>query len=158
VARVEDPGADGALAPVGRAGKEELLSVPRIQHVTITVADSADLPSVERFYSILGGIPLVRPERLQQDTPGAWLGFGDTQLHLVLGTPVEEPAHFALDLGGDTEYDRVLEALRGEGFSSRTSRDLWGARRSVVYDPAGNRVELFGVAPPSIPEDAASGE
>ena len=125
---------------------------PRIQHVTITVPDRTELPSVERFYSILGGVPLVRPEALQRDTPGAWLGFGDTQVHLVLGPPVAEPAHFAVDLGGEEEYDQVLDALRAEGFTPEAHRDLWGARRSFVKDPAGNMLELFESPPPSTPE------
>jgi catechol 2,3-dioxygenase-like lactoylglutathione lyase family enzyme len=125
---------------------------PRIQHVTITVPDGVDLPTVERFYSILGGVSLVRPEALEQDTPGAWLGFGETQVHLILGKPVAEPAHFAVDLGGAEEFDRVLESLSAEGFSPEPHRDLWGARRSFVKDPAGNLVELFESPPPSIPE------
>ncbi len=125
---------------------------PRIQHVTITVPDQMDLPLVERFYSVLGGVPLVRPKPLQEDTPGAWLGFGETQVHLVLGKPVAEPAHFAVDLGGNMEYDRVLEKLSAEGFSPEPHRDLWGARRSFVNDPAGNLVELFESPPPSTPE------
>lgn len=129
-----------------------MAATPRIQHVTITVADRKDLPSVERFYSLIGGVPLVRPEPLQEDTPGAWLGFGETQVHLVLGKPVAEPAHFAVDLGGKEEYDRVLENLSREGFSTEPHRDLWGARRSFVNDPAGNLVELFEFPPSSIPE------
>jgi catechol 2,3-dioxygenase-like lactoylglutathione lyase family enzyme len=136
-----------------------MAATPRIQHVTITVADRGDLPSVEQFYSLIGGVPLVRPEPLQEDTPGAWLGFGETQVHLVLGQPVGEPAHFAVDLGGEAEFDRVIEALSSKGFAPTPHRDLWGARRSFVNDPAGNLVELFETPPPSIPEaEASSGE
>lgn len=101
------------------------------------------------FYIVLGGIPLVRPPALVADTPGAWFGFGDTQLHLILGEPVAPPAHFAIDLGGD--YDRVLEEIKKAGHRCRDARDLWGGRRTFIEDPAGNRLEVFDRPPDSRP-------
>jgi catechol 2,3-dioxygenase-like lactoylglutathione lyase family enzyme len=117
----------------------------RVQHVTITVLDEGLLPEVERFYNRLGGIAQRRPPKLEADTPGRWLGFENTQLHLVIGAPVAEPAHFALDLG--EQFDSVIAGLADQQVEVREARDLWGARRCFVKDPAGNLVELFERAP-----------
>lgn len=121
-----------------------------IQHVTITVPSDEMLGTVKSFYQMLGGIPLKRPPALAADTPGAWIGFGPTQVHLILGPPVKPPAHFAMDLGEN--YDSVVENLKSMGHALRAARDLWGGRRSFVHDPAGNRVELFDRPPNSVPE------
>lgn len=121
----------------------------RIQHVTVTVPSEDLIPAATDFYARLGGIPLVRPPMLVEDTPGSWLGFGDTQVHLIVGEAEPGPAHFALDLGED--YDPVIGRLEGAGVPRREARRLWGARRSFVQDPAGNRVELFESPPESIP-------
>ncbi len=94
----------------------------------------------------------MRPSALEADTPGYWFGFGETQLHVVPGEPVPEPAHFALDLG--EAYDSVLDELRGSGAKVRTARDLWGGRRSFVHDPAGNLFEVFDRPPESTPNAA----
>lgn len=137
----------GSFSVEVRSCSTQQSRVARIQHVTITVPAEEMLPEVEEFYTTLGGVPLIRPPKLVLDTPGHWLGFGETQLHLVLGDPVAPPAHFALDLGED--YDRVIESLRRSGAHLRAARALWGARRSFVGDPAGNRVELLERPPPS---------
>ena len=117
----------------------------RIQHVTITVPDAGLLPAVEAFYNTLGGTSQKRPPQLEADTPGRWLGFESTQVHLVLGSPVAEPAHFALDLGDS--FDAVLARLADQEVEIREARKLWGARRCFVKDPAGNLVELFEWGP-----------
>ena len=126
---------------------------PRIQHVTITVPDTGLLPQMERFYRGLGGIVLVRPPALEEDTPGYWFGLGETQLHIVPGPVVGKPAHFAVDLGD--AYDSVLDRLRDAGVEVRGARDLWGGRRSFVHDPAGNMLEVFDRPPDSTPKGSA---
>jgi catechol 2,3-dioxygenase-like lactoylglutathione lyase family enzyme len=121
-----------------------------VQHVTVTVADPGLIPLAEDFYRMLGGILLVRPPRLVEDTPGSWMGFGaGTQVHVIVGAPPATEAHFALDLGD--RYDTVLAALAAAGTPIRTARDLWGGRRSFVKDPAGNLIEIFDNPPPSQP-------
>jgi catechol 2,3-dioxygenase-like lactoylglutathione lyase family enzyme len=121
-----------------------------IQHVTVTVPAEDVIAAAEAFYRMLGGVPLKRPPRLVDDTPGCWVGFGaGTQVHVIVGDPPATKAHFALDLGG--RYDEVLGALEAAGTPVRVARDLWGARRSFARDPAGNLVELFERPPPSEP-------
>lgn len=117
----------------------------RVQHVTITVPDEGLLPAVESFYHILGGVSQTRPVQLAADTPGRWLGFENTQVHLIIGAPVAEPAHFAIDLG--EEFDVVRAKLSDLEVAIWEARDLWGARRYFVRDPAGNLVELFEKSP-----------
>lgn len=121
----------------------------RIQHVTVTVPSEDLIPAARAFYEELGGVALERPPMLVADTPGCWLGFGDTQVHVIVGEAQPGPAHFALDLAG--EYDPVLARLEAAGVARRDARRLWGARRCFVQDPAGNRVELFERPPESLP-------
>lgn len=123
-----------------------------LQHVTVTVPSEEMLPEVERFYRHLGGVPLVRPEMLAADTPGAWLGFeSGTQVHLIVGESDPGPAHFALDVGD--AYAAVLERLEQAGVGRRDARQSWGARRCFLTDPAGNLVELFERPPPWVAEE-----
>jgi catechol 2,3-dioxygenase-like lactoylglutathione lyase family enzyme len=121
----------------------------RIQHVTVTVPSEEVLPEVEAFYRELGGVILRRPPALAEDTPGRWIGFGETQLHLIVGDSMPKTAHFALDIG--KEYDRVVETIVPRASDSRTARDLWGGRRTFVRDPVGNLIELFDRPPPTDP-------
>ncbi|MGH2703627.1 MAG: hypothetical protein ACRDJ4_00585 [Actinomycetota bacterium] len=117
--------------------------------MTVTVPNEDVLPEVEAFYRDLGGVVLVRPPALVADTPGSWIGFGETQLHLIVGDPMPKTAHVALDIGN--AYDRVVEAIVPRAADSRTARNLWGGRRTFVRDPVGNLVELFDRPPPSDP-------
>ncbi|MGH2771592.1 MAG: VOC family protein [Actinomycetota bacterium] len=120
-----------------------------IQHIAVNIASEEQLSEAEAFYTMLGGIPLKRPPVLEADTPGGWLGFGDTQLHLLVGKPLPEGAHFALHLG--ERYDEIVEAARKAGAFKRQARPMWGARRCFVTDPSGNLIELFESPPPSEP-------
>ena len=61
--------------------------------------------------------------------------------------PVHLPhGHFAVVVD---DYDRTLERLRADGFEPEPREEHWGAPRSFVRDPAGNRVELMSAPPPS---------
>lgn len=125
--------------------------MPRIQHVTVTVPSEDLIEPVAAFYEQLGGRRLVRPDMLVADTPGCWLGFGPTQVHLIVGKAQPGKGHFALDASG--EYDEVLDRLTEQGVDRRDARRLWGARRCFVRDPAGNLIELFESPPDSVPAD-----
>ena len=120
--------------------------------MTVTVPSEAGIAPAQAFYEMLGGIVLVRPPALAADTPGCWLGFGDTQVHVIVGDAEPGPAHLAMDAGG--EYDSILGRLTEAGVTRRDARQTWGARRCFVRDPAGNLVELFERPPPSEPETA----
>ncbi|CAN5843424.1 hypothetical protein BH23ACT12_BH23ACT12_13760 [soil metagenome] len=112
-----------------------------VHHVTVTVPSEGDIPAGQAFYELLGGVPLVRPAMLAADTPGCWLGFDGTQVHIIVGESKPGPAHMAIDLGDS--YDAVLARLEEAGVPRRDARQSWGARRCFVRDPAANQVELF---------------
>lgn len=122
----------------------------RVQHVTVTVPSEDMIPAARDFYRMLGGIVLQRPAMLAADTPGCWLGFDGTQVHVIVGEAEPGPAHFAIDAGD--QYDSLLARLTDAGVARRDARQSWGAQRCFVRDPAGNQVELFESPPPSIPE------
>ena len=59
--------------------------------------------------------------------------------------PVQLPnGHFAVVVD---DYDATLERLRAAGFEPEPRDEHWGAPRSFVRDPAGNRVELMAAPP-----------
>jgi catechol 2,3-dioxygenase-like lactoylglutathione lyase family enzyme len=61
--------------------------------------------------------------------------------------PVQLPAgHFAVVID---DYAATLERLQTHGFDPEPRPDHWGAPRSFVRDPAGNRVELMSAPPPT---------
>lgn len=126
--------------------------MPRVQHVTVTVPSEDLIEPAAGFYGLLGGERLVRPPMLVADTPGCWLGFDSTQVHIIVGDSRPGRAHFALDAG--EEYDAILDRLARAGLERRDARKLWGVRRCFVRDPAGNLVELFEQPPESVPESA----
>ena len=123
--------------------------MPRIQHVTVTVPVRDLITAARAFYERLGAVPLVRPSMLEADTPGCWLGFDGTQVHVIVGEAEPGPAHFAIDMGDS--YEVVLNELAAAGVERRDARKLLGARRCFVRDPAGNLVELFERPPESTP-------
>jgi catechol 2,3-dioxygenase-like lactoylglutathione lyase family enzyme len=47
------------------------------------------------------------------------------------------------------DYDATVAKLRAEGFEVDPREEHWGAPRSFVRDPAGNRVELMSAPPPT---------
>ncbi|MEX0790943.1 MAG: hypothetical protein WD178_09235 [Actinomycetota bacterium] len=122
----------------------------RIHHVTVTVPSEEDIAAGQAFYELLGGVSLVRPAMLAADTPGCWLGFDGTQVHLIVGDSEPGPAHMAIDAG--EQYDTVLGRLEEAGVERRDARKSWGARRCFVRDPANNLVELFERPPDSVVE------
>ena len=88
------------------------------------------------------------------DPPGTlaeratWVERAGTQIHLMRrDDPVQLPhGHLAVVVG---DYDRTLEKLRAAGFDPEPRQEHWGAPRSFVRDPAGNRVELMSAPPPT---------
>lgn len=123
--------------------------MPRIHHVTVTVPAEELIDVTAGFYALLGGERLKRPEMLAADTPGCWLGFDSTQVHLIVGESRPGKAHFALDMGED--YEPARQRLSAAGVEIREARRSWGARRCFVRDPAHNLVELFESPPESAP-------
>ena len=114
-----------------------------LNHVSFAVRDLTR--SLAFYRDLLGLETLPRPDF---GFPGAWLGSGGAQIHLI-----EVPADFDAGtppptlnpLGGHTafaidDYDGTLAALRGRGLdvlAIESSRQMW------VKDPDGNVIELI---------------
>ena len=75
-----------------------------------------------------------------------WVERAGTQIHLMRREDAEHlPAgHLAVVVD---DYEATLERLRDEGFEPDPRQQHWGAQRSFVRDPAGNRVELMAAPP-----------
>ena len=78
----------------------------------------------------------------------AWVERAGTQIHLMRRDDAQHlPAgHLAVVV---EDYDTALERLRAAGFDPEPRDEHWGAARSFVLDPAGNRVELMSAPPPT---------
>jgi catechol 2,3-dioxygenase-like lactoylglutathione lyase family enzyme len=87
------------------------------------------------------------------DPPGTlaeratWVERAGTQVHLMKrDDAVHLPhGHFAVVID---DYDGTLSKLRASGFEPEPREEHWGAPRSFVRDPAGNRVEVMAAPPP----------
>jgi glyoxylase I family protein len=108
-----------------------------IHHVSLTV-DELD-PAVA-FYRRLGLESLPRPDL---GIPGAWLGAGDQQVHLIEladAGPHRVGDHVAF---GTADVDAAAERLRADGLEVDGPTDVAPAgRQAFVKDPSGNMVEL----------------
>lgn len=78
----------------------------------------------------------------------AWVERAGTQIHLMRRDDAQHlPAgHLAIVVD---DYDATLGRLRANGFDPEPRAEHWGAPRSFVLDPAGNRVELMSAPPPT---------
>ena len=109
-----------------------------IHHVGLLVADlDAALP----FYSGIIGLQ-QRTDRPDFGVRGAWLDIGEQQqLHLFEGpTPADGGQHVALQVG---DLDEVMAHLREHGVEVRGYPKEGPYQQAVVFDPSGNRVELY---------------
>jgi catechol 2,3-dioxygenase-like lactoylglutathione lyase family enzyme len=77
-----------------------------------------------------------------------WVERAGMQIHLMRRDDAQHlPAgHLAVVVD---DYDGTLTALRAAGFDPEPRQEHWGAPRSFVRDPAGNRVELMSAPPPT---------
>lgn len=114
-----------------------------IHHASLIVADTAHALA---FYRDVLGLPVL--ERPGLPFPGAWLGVGDEQIHL-LELPNPDPVHGRPEHGGRDRHVAFsvsgLEALRrrleAAGVNYTVSRS--GRAALFVRDPDGNALELI---------------
>ena len=114
-----------------------------LQHVSVEV-EPAKVADCVAFYGLLGFAPVDPPPALRERA--AWVERAGTQIHLMRqDQPVVMPhGHLALVVD---DYDAALDRLRDAGFDPEPREEHWGAPRSFVHDPAGNRVELMAAPP-----------
>lgn len=115
-----------------------------LHHVSLIVADTQRALG---FYRDVLGL-VVDPHRPPLGFPGAWLGLGALQLHL-LELPNPDPSSGRPDHGGRdrhtavtvTDLDGFAARLKGAGVSYTLSRS--GRRALFCRDPDGNAWELI---------------
>jgi catechol 2,3-dioxygenase-like lactoylglutathione lyase family enzyme len=118
------------------------MSAVRLQHVSVQVPAEL-LEECSRFYGDALGM-----RRIPNPAGSAWFSFGDgDHVHLIAGPgAADSGAHLALQV---EDLGATLERARSFGADPRPGRDLWGAPRWFLRDPAGNRIELFETPPPA---------
>jgi catechol-2,3-dioxygenase len=108
------------------------------------VLEAQDVDRLERFYRRLGLSPLARED------DRVWLAAGE-RVRLGIWSPGEKEhadrggrhVHFALSVARGT-LERLDEELRAEGFEVKGPLEHEGGDRSLyVFDPEGNRLELW---------------
>jgi len=112
-----------------------------IDHVQIAMPEGAE-EQARRFYSGVLGLPeLVKPAHLAV-RGGAWFACGAQQLHLggEASFTAAKKAHPALLVD---DLAALLIVLAERGLAAQFDVPLADARRSTIFDPFGNRIELI---------------
>jgi len=128
--------------------------VSRIHHVSLICSDT---PAALGFYRDLLGLPVLA-DRPDLGYPGAWLGIGERQIHLmelpnpdpVSGRPSHggRDRHLALEV---TDLDQLILRLGSAAIPFTASRS--GRRALFCRDPDGNALEFVEVGSPSVDRD-----
>lgn len=125
-----------------------------LDHVDFEVSRERLRACVE-FYVALGFYEVEPPDDIPIECAvlahenGAWIGL------LVRDEPVVMPwGHIALAV---PDYSGTVERMRARGCTVEDRTPYWGAARSFLHDPEGNRVELLEYGPTFEPRPAAGG-
>jgi glyoxylase I family protein len=118
-----------------------MLKPKAFHHAAVRVTD---VPRAREFYiNVLGFKELPRPD---VPTPGAWLGLGDVQVHLVNG-PVSNGAdpsmatrpHIAIVMD---DFQSVSAELDRHGIKHKVIMGSVAGSIVALNDPDGNAIEL----------------
>jgi glyoxylase I family protein len=118
-----------------------MLKPKAFHHAAVRVTD---VPRAREFYvNVLGFKELPRPD---VPTPGAWLGLGDVQVHLVNG-PVSNGAdpsmatrpHIAIVMD---DFPSVSAELDKHGIKHKVIMGSVAGSIVALNDPDGNAIEL----------------
>ncbi len=117
-------------------------TVQRLQHAAVVVpTDRVD--EARRFYGdVLGLRETERPDA-ELDSPGAWYGLGETELHIQCrdDAPVDESDRHPAFIIGDVAS--LKDRLREQGAEVLDAPTLMGRERFFSRDPFGNRLEFM---------------
>jgi glyoxylase I family protein len=108
-----------------------------VHHVSLNVRDVAQATAF--YVEVLGLEILPRPDL---GFPGAWLGTGDQQIHLMEVSDHQAPEgqHFAFRVQG---LDGLVQELEGRGVKVSGPRRIpGGGSQAFLRDPSGNLLEL----------------
>jgi glyoxylase I family protein len=110
-----------------------------VHHVSVNVPDVD--ANVAFYVGVLGGA--LRDDRPDLGIGGAWLDFGDQQVHLVEAPlPTNAGQHFAIRVG---DLGATVDELRSKGVTVGDPVIVGTGRQTFITDPAGNTIELHQV-------------
>jgi hypothetical protein len=117
-----------------------------LHHVGIEIAP-AEVARAVLLFELLGFEPIEPPPSLADGF--TWVERAGTQVHLMHDPDPTVPprGHLAVHV---PDFDAALERLRQHDFDPQPGREHWGAPRSTVTLPGGQRVELFASPPPRL--------
>jgi catechol 2,3-dioxygenase-like lactoylglutathione lyase family enzyme len=132
-----------------------MIKIVDFSHVSFTITN---LEKSKDFYGrILGLKEIARPNF---DFPGAWYGFGSSQLHLIVPKAGSNSVHSSMAAENSQDedpylrddhhiafmiddYEKATKILEQEGISFKEGRNAnLGLRQIFCWDPDGHLVEL----------------
>lgn len=115
-----------------------------LQHAGIEIAP-AEVERAVLLFELVGFQRVAPPPALAEGF--TWVEREGTQIHLMheQGPVVPPRGHVAVHV---PDYEAALERLRAADFDPEPHREHWGAPRSVVTLPGGQRIELMSTPPP----------
>jgi ADP-ribose pyrophosphatase YjhB (NUDIX family)/catechol 2,3-dioxygenase-like lactoylglutathione lyase family enzyme len=127
------------VAADGRTGQNRPMEPLGVHHVSVNVPDVD--ANVAFYTDVLGGA--LRADRPELGIGGAWLDFGEQQVHLVEAPlPTNAGQHFAIRVA---DLATVVDELRSKGVTVGEPIAVGTGRQTFITDPAGNTIELHQV-------------
>jgi len=112
-----------------------------IDHVQLAMPPDGESVARRFFCDLLGMTEIAKPAELAK-RGGCWFLSGSVQIHLGVESDFHpaKKAHPALRC---RDYPSLLARLRQNGIEVVEAEDIPGVRRSHIFDPFGNRIELI---------------
>lgn len=115
----------------------------RVHHVQLMIERGRE-PQALAFYAGALGLRRIDKPASMPNPEGLWFALeGGGELHLGVDAepPSKSRAHVALVFD---DLDAVVARVAASGAEVQPSNPLDGLRRTHVWDPCGNRLELMG--------------
>jgi catechol 2,3-dioxygenase-like lactoylglutathione lyase family enzyme len=112
-----------------------------IDHVQLAMPAGEEERARSFYRDLLGMTEIPKPPELAK-RGGCWFGSGEVQLHLGVEADFRaaKKAHPAVRCN---DYQALISRLRAAGTEMSEDANIPGVRRSHVFDPFGNRLELM---------------
>lgn len=112
-----------------------------IDHVQLAMPPGGENAARRFFCDLLGMTEVAKPAELAK-RGGCWFLSGSVQIHLGVESDFRpaKKAHPALRC---RDYPSLVAHLRQNGIEVVEAEDIPGVRRSHIFDPFGNRIELI---------------
>lgn len=118
------------------------MSILGIHHVQLAIPAGGEEKARAFFITLLGFREIPKPPNLAK-RGGAWFEAGTVQLHLGVEADFR-PARKAHPAFVVDNLDDLISKVQSAGFEVDTTQPpLDGYKRSHIFDPFGNRIELM---------------